>query len=125
MRGGAGVRLLDELFDSPQVTLPVEKRAGANVPVARGRMGRRNADGDDTSALGGAGGGGARFDEQIAVLHDMIGGKDPHDRVRIPPKRQFGCDRDGRSRIANGRLKHDLRSRADRLQLILGDKSII
>jgi hypothetical protein len=104
--GGGAVGLLDKCRDAIDVGKTVERRARANVAVARRRQ--RGLDSEDDDQAGGGGLGGLRDGglKTLDVADEVIGGKDEQDRIAVPSRHPFGSNGDSGGGIASLRLEN-------------------
>ena len=106
VRGGGGIRLLDEAFNRVHAVL-ADRVSRKDVAVAGLRLGRLDAEGDDASGLGGCApgeAGGAKFRR---IENDVVGGQRQHHGLRVALERHRGRGGDRRPRISPQRLDHD------------------
>ena len=103
-----------------------ERLAGTDVAVTDRRLGRRDAERDDRALGGGGlGGGGAGGEEALLVEHDMVGGEDRDDGLRVARRADLGGDRHRRAGIAARRLDDDRRLGADLFELLAHQKAVV
>ncbi len=121
--GAGGVGLLQEALDHPGARLPRlagQGLARLDVTVGGGRARRHETEGHDVAGLRAGAAVAERREEGGVVAHEMVGGEDQHQRVRLLRGGVERRDRDGGGRILSGRLEDDIGGQP-RLGELLGD----
>jgi len=124
--GGFQVRLLDEAVHRMHVVVPLQRRAAADVAVARLRPVGADAEGEQRVPLsGGHRRGLDRRGEGGFVADQMVGRHHEQKRLRVALQREAGGKGNGRGSVAPLRLEDDGLGRAAALAQLLSDDEAV